>query len=134
MPVEDEKDRIFAEGLRRLRKKHGYNQEPLAAQVGHERKYISNIEKLVYSPTLRDARRLADLLGGSLDAFYEPDPPKHAPALDAKGIREQAANFKLGMARDRVTKLLRSWPDEDVALLEQMLLVWQRARRTKRKK
>ncbi|MNW67761.1 HTH-type transcriptional regulator ImmR [compost metagenome] len=52
------------------RKKKGWTQDELAAQVDISRAYLSNIERGVYAPSLKVAQRLSNILGLSTDTLF----------------------------------------------------------------
>lgn len=55
------------------RKSKGWTQDELAAQVDISRAYLSNIERGVYSPSLKVAQRLSSILGLSTDTLFFSD-------------------------------------------------------------
>jgi transcriptional regulator with XRE-family HTH domain len=58
-------ERLFGEGISRLRKKGGFSQEQLGFQAGLHRTYVSQIERGIKSPTLTVILRLTRALGYS---------------------------------------------------------------------
>jgi transcriptional regulator with XRE-family HTH domain len=54
---------IFAENLRRARRRNDLSQEALADLAGIDRTYVSALERQVYSASLDTIEKLADVLG-----------------------------------------------------------------------
>ncbi|UOK65309.1 helix-turn-helix domain-containing protein [Paenibacillus sp. OVF10] len=52
------------------RKKNNWTQDQLAEKAGISRAYLANIERGEYSPSLKVAQRLSQLLGLSIDALF----------------------------------------------------------------
>lgn len=68
-------DPDFGPTLRDLREKKGFSQVSLAELVGIAANTVARIERGEAEPTWGLARRLADALGVSLDAFRDGDEP-----------------------------------------------------------
>lgn len=56
--------------IKELRKKLGYRQEDVAANLGVTRQTINAIENAKYNPTLELAMRLAKLLNTTVDDLF----------------------------------------------------------------
>ncbi|BAK99119.1 putative Xre family DNA-binding protein [Oscillibacter valericigenes Sjm18-20] len=59
--------------IRELRKEKKFRQEDLAVTLGVTRQTINAIENDKYDPTLLLAFNLANMLGTTVDALFEPD-------------------------------------------------------------
>lgn len=59
--------------IRELRKEKKFRQEDLAVALGVTRQTINAIENDKYDPTLLLAFKLANILGTTVDALFEPD-------------------------------------------------------------
>lgn len=62
----------LAQNVRRLRLAKGWSQEELAAQAGLHRTFISQIERMVKTPTIESVDKLAKGLGVRPGALLDP--------------------------------------------------------------
>lgn len=69
--------RLLALNLVRLRALRGWSQEALAHESGLHRTFIAHVERQVRNASIDNVERLADALGVSVAAMFEPppDPP-----------------------------------------------------------
>lgn len=69
--------RLLALNLVRLRALRGWSQEALAHESGLHRTFIAHVERQVRNVSIDNVERLADALGVSVAAMFEPppDPP-----------------------------------------------------------
>jgi len=55
--------RRLALNMKRLRQQNGWSQEELAERVGRHRTFISQLERVIKSPTLETLARIAEAFG-----------------------------------------------------------------------
>lgn len=69
--------RLLALNLVRLRAQRGWSQEALAHESGLHRTFIAHVERQVRNASIDNVERLADALGVSVAAMFQPppDPP-----------------------------------------------------------
>ena len=73
--------RQFGEALRRRRKARGYTQDDLAAMIGTNRRFISELERGKGTSYLGPALAAAEALGLNLVALFDERRGGSAPAL-----------------------------------------------------
>ena len=101
---------IFADKLMDLRKKNGWSQEELAAQLGVSRQAVSKWEGAQSVPDLSKVIAMADLFGVSTDYLLKDElgtdslaPAREAPETGEAGVRwvsMEEANDYLAAARE----------------------------------
>ena len=93
--------------LRAIRKARGWTLNDLACRVGRSLGWLSQVERGLTEPTIRDLRRLADALGQPLSLFFGSPP---APDHERGYVVRWDARRGLGSAEEGLTEMLLS-PD-----------------------
>lgn len=81
---------VFARNLRAARERVGMSQQELADKLGVKRQDVGHWESGRHLPRLPVARRLAQVLGVTLESLFDEEGPEYREAPAEQVTREQA--------------------------------------------